>query len=68
MDTTRQDREKQVKQALANGALEGLKPNPQFRALLDRYVAGEISLDDAIEYTKAQFQQQQNTESAVRED
>jgi phage shock protein A len=68
MDTTRQDRDKQVKQALANGALEGLKPNPQFRALLDRYVAGEISLDDAIEYTKAQFQQQQNTESAVRED
>jgi phage shock protein A len=68
MDTTRQDREKQVKQALANGALEGLKPNPQFRALLDRYVAGEISLDDAIEYTKAQFQQKQNTESAVRED
>ena len=60
MDTTRQDREKQVKQALANGALEGLKPNPQFRALLDRYVAGEISLDDAIEYTKAQFQQKQN--------
>ena len=68
MDTTRQDREKQVKQALANGALEGLKPNPQFRALLDRYVDGEISLDDAIEYTKAQFQQKQNTESAVRED
>jgi hypothetical protein len=68
MDTTRQDRDKQVKQALANGALEGLKPNPQFRALLDRYVAGEISLDDAIEYTKAQFQQKQNTESAVRED
>ena len=65
MDTTRQDREKQVKQALANGALEGLKPNPQFRALLDRYVAGEISLDDAIEYTKAQFQQKQNAESAV---
>lgn len=67
MDTTRQDREKQVKQALANGALEGLKPNPQFRALLDRYVAGEISLDDAIEYTKAQFQQKQNAESAVHE-
>lgn len=68
MDTTRQDREKQVKQALANGALEGLKPNPQFRALLDRYVAGEISLDDAIEYTKAQFKNKQNSERTVRDD
>jgi hypothetical protein len=68
MDNTRQDREKQVKQTLANGALEGMKPNPQFRALLDRYIDGEISLDDAIEYTKAQFKNKPNSESTVRDD
>jgi len=68
MDTTRQDREKQVKQALANGALEGMKPNPQFRALLDRYIDGEISLDDAIEYAKAQFKNKQNSERTVCDD
>jgi hypothetical protein len=56
MIKTKEDREKSVKKALANGALEGMKPSPEFRALLDRYIAGEISLDDAIEYTKAQFQ------------
>jgi hypothetical protein len=54
---SKKDREKAVKRALANGALEGFKPNPQFKALLDRYIAGEISLHDAIEYTKAQYQQ-----------
>jgi hypothetical protein len=50
MITTSQDREKAVKQALANGALEGLAPTPQFLALLDRYIAGEISIKDAIDY------------------
>jgi hypothetical protein len=58
MNPNRQDREKAVKQALANGALEGLKPNPKFKALLDGYIAGEISLGYAIEYTTAQCQQQ----------
>ena len=57
MIKTREDREKAVKKALANGALEGLKPDPQFKALLNRYIAGEISLDDAIEYTKARYEQ-----------
>lgn len=56
MITTRQDREKAVKRTLANSALEGLKPNPQFIALLDRYVAGEISLESALEITRAQYQ------------
>ena len=55
MITTRQDREKAVKRALANSALEGLAPDPQFTALLDRYIAGEISLESALEYTKAQY-------------
>jgi hypothetical protein len=57
MTANRQDREKAVKRALANSALEGLEPNPQFIALLDRYITGEISLENALEYTKAQYQQ-----------
>jgi hypothetical protein len=57
MIKAREDREKAVKQGLANGALERLKPGPQFRALLNRYIAGEVSLDDAIEYAKAPYQQ-----------
>lgn len=56
MPTTRQDRKKAVKQALANFALEGLKPDPEFLDLLARYVAGEISLETALEYTKAKHQ------------
>jgi hypothetical protein len=55
MTITRQDREKAVKRTLANSALEGLRPNPQFIALLGRYIAGEISLANALEYTKAQY-------------
>lgn len=56
-----QDREKAVKKALANSALESLKPSPKFRNLLDRYIAGEISLDDAIEYTQTWYQQPPKT-------
>lgn len=57
MVTTRQDREKAVKRALANASLEGWQHDSEFIALLDRYIAGEISLESAIEYTKAQYQQ-----------
>lgn len=67
MTPNRQDREKAVKQALANGALEGLKPGPQFKDLLDRYIAGEISLGDAIEYTKNQYQQSPDTTEKISE-
>jgi hypothetical protein len=67
MTPNRQDREKAVKKALANGALEGLKPSRQFKNLLDLYIAGEISLDDAIEYTKAQHQQSPNTTRKISE-
>lgn len=67
MTPNKQDREKTVKQALANGALEGLKPGPQFKALLDRYIAGEISLSYAIEHTKAQYQQSPNATRKMSE-
>ena len=55
MSATRQDREKAVKRALANSALEGLKPDSEFTALLNRYIDGEISLDSALEYTRTQY-------------
>ena len=57
MAITRQDREMAVKRTLADSELEGLKPNPRFSALLDRYIAGEISLKSALEITSAQYQQ-----------
>jgi hypothetical protein len=67
MIKTREDREKAVKAALANGALEGMRPKPEFKALLDRYIAGEISLDDAIADTKAKFQRKQNVDNTISE-
>lgn len=57
MATNRQEREKAVQRTLANSALEGLHPNPQFVTLLERYIAGEISLENALEHTKNQYQQ-----------
>lgn len=65
MTETREDRKKAVKTALANGALEGMRPSPEFKDLLDRYIAGEISLDDAIVYTKEEFQRKQNIENTI---
>jgi hypothetical protein len=57
MTTTREDRKKAVKRVLANSALEGLEPSPEFLDLLTQYVAGEISLESALEYTKAKYPQ-----------
>jgi hypothetical protein len=57
MAFTKKDREKAVQRTLANSALEGLKPSVEFRALLDQYVAGEITLDEALEYTRKKYQQ-----------
>jgi hypothetical protein len=67
MTTTKRDREKAVKQALANGALEGLAPTPQHLALLDRYIAGEMSIEEAIDYNKVRFQQQARIDNAIRD-
>jgi len=58
MNSTREAREKAVKQALANSALAGMKPDQDFRALLDRYIGGEITLEEAIEHVKAQYGQE----------
>jgi len=60
MASTKPDREKAVQRTLANSALEGLEPSTEFRALLDQYIAGEITLDVALEYTRKKFQQAPN--------
>jgi hypothetical protein len=60
MASTEKDREKAVQRTLANSALEGLKPSVEFRALLDKYVAGEITLDAALEDTRKKFQPTSN--------
>ena len=65
MASTKLEREKAVKRSLANSALEGLKPDPEFIALLDRYIAGEITLDQAIEHTKAQHKQKMTGTNAL---
>ncbi len=57
MASTKQDRQSAVKKALANGALEGSQPDPEFRKLLDQYVDGEVTGEQAIELVKAKFKQ-----------
>ena len=57
MDSTREARQRAVKQALANSALSGMQPDQAFRALLDRYIEGDITLEEAIEHVKAQYGQ-----------
>ncbi len=54
---TKQDREMAVNRALANAALEGLQPDEEFSALLDRYIAGDMTMENAIEQIKAQYRQ-----------
>lgn len=67
MNLDRQDREKAVKQALANGALEKLNPSPHFTDLLNRYISGEISVNYSIEYVKVQRQQSSNLNKKMSE-
>jgi Antitoxin VbhA len=38
--------------AIANARLEGREPSPETFALLDRFIAGEITIEQALEVTK----------------
>jgi hypothetical protein len=42
--TTEADRRRAVTQTLASWRIEGFEPDAQYLALLDRYVAGELTL------------------------
>jgi hypothetical protein len=44
--TTEAQRRRAVELALANQRLEGIEPSDEYKALLERYVKGEISLQD----------------------
>lgn len=57
MAFTKQDREKAVKRSLASSALEGLRPDPEFSKLLEQYIAGELTADQAREVIRAKFRQ-----------
>jgi hypothetical protein len=52
---TLQEREHSAQQTLASWAIEGFVPCPQYMALLDRYIAGELSLIQVSAITDAEF-------------
>ena len=56
-DETKRDRQRAVKQALANWALEEDAPEPdaEYLALLDRYIDGELTLAQVRASTDAAF-------------
>ena len=55
MTSTEQDRRKAVAEAVANLRASGFDPEPEFEELLERYVRGEISLDDIRRATREAF-------------
>ncbi|WP_215404561.1 antitoxin VbhA family protein [Janthinobacterium sp. JC611] len=51
---TQQDRQRSVNQTLASWALEGFEPAPEYLALLERYVQGELTLAQVRAITDVQ--------------
>ena len=49
------DRRRAVAQTLASWRIEGFEPDEKHRALLDRYIAGELSLADLRARTDEAF-------------
>lgn len=43
---TQDDRRKAVEQTLASWRIEGFEPDAEYLALLDRYIAGELTTED----------------------
>lgn len=50
---SRNEREYQVRQMLANQRLEGLEPDQAHQQLLQAYIEGTASLDDLLEHARA---------------
>lgn len=50
---TKQEREHQVRQMLANQRLEGLEPDQVHQQLLQEYIDGTASLDDLWRHARA---------------
>lgn len=46
LDQTRLRREMEVENALASVRLEGLEPSPEARVIFQKYVEGQVSLEE----------------------
>jgi hypothetical protein len=55
MNSTPQKREKNVKQAVANETLEGLKVSRETRKIADSYIVGEASAKTAAAKIRARY-------------
>jgi hypothetical protein len=44
-DRTREERAREIENALASGRLEGLEPSPEAMAIFQRYIDGELTLE-----------------------
>jgi hypothetical protein len=53
--TTEADRRRAVKQTLASWRIEGFEPDAEYLALLERYVAGEITIAQISAKTCEEF-------------
>jgi len=59
--TTEAARQRAVAQTLASWRIEGFEPDPQYLALLDRYIAGELTLAEVGSRIDESFDVQSNT-------
>lgn len=48
--STEQERRRAVTQTLASWAIEGFEPDAKYLALVERYVSGELSLEELHHY------------------
>lgn len=48
--STEQDRRRAVTQTLASWRIEGFEPDAKYLALVERYIAGELTTDDLRRY------------------
>ena len=53
--TTLAQRRRAVDQMLANWRIEGFQPDAQYLALLDRYISGELTLEEIGKRVDAAF-------------
>lgn len=53
LDQARAERREHVENAIASVRLEGLEPTPGAMAIFDRYVAGEITIEQMGEEIRA---------------
>jgi len=55
MPTDREKRADAVRDAIASARIEGQEPSPETLMLLERFVDGEITIEQAIAETKKRY-------------